>query len=414
MSEHHIFYQNTVWQYLLQMLKYVFPFILIPYLTRVLEPSGYAVYAYVLSFMTVVQTVAEFGFNLLGTNQVVNSKNDIEKVSIIVGTITLARSMLLVTLLLFVMVVSLFIPIMSENYAYSICAYLAVALNALLPDYVFQGYEKMGPLTTRYFLTKGLNVILTILFVHSIEDLIAVQLSSVLCALIAVVWSFVTIRKLFGVGISIESVLDSVHALGVSAIYCVSNVSSALFSGFATLLIGLVISDQAQISYWSLAMTTVQAVQALYLPITNSLYPHMLNNRDFCFAKKLALLALPALLIGTLTYISLAKDIVLILGGEQYLPGADVLVWISPLLPISFYAMFIGWPLLGALGRVKELTFSTLLSGATNILLLLIISTAGCLSLASVCTVRCFVELVLLLIRMYYLFKCLRVGRCYE
>lgn len=49
--------KNIIWQYGLQVLKYVFPLILVPYLTRVLGTGGYAVYAYVLSFMGIVQTV---------------------------------------------------------------------------------------------------------------------------------------------------------------------------------------------------------------------------------------------------------------------------------------------------------------------------------------------------------------------
>lgn len=52
--KHNTFYKNTLWQYGLQILKYLFPLLLIPYLTRILGTEGYAVYAYVLSFMGVV------------------------------------------------------------------------------------------------------------------------------------------------------------------------------------------------------------------------------------------------------------------------------------------------------------------------------------------------------------------------
>ena len=53
--KHNTFYKNTLWQYGLQILKYLFPLLLIPYLTRILGTEGYAVYAYVLSFMGVVK-----------------------------------------------------------------------------------------------------------------------------------------------------------------------------------------------------------------------------------------------------------------------------------------------------------------------------------------------------------------------
>ncbi len=68
--------KNIIWQYGLQVLKYVFPLILVPYLTRVLGTGGYAVYAYVLSFMGIVQTLADFGFMLSGTKQVVDLRDN--------------------------------------------------------------------------------------------------------------------------------------------------------------------------------------------------------------------------------------------------------------------------------------------------------------------------------------------------
>ena len=63
-SQHKRFYSNVVWQYGLQIVKYIFPLITLPYLTRVLLPEGYAIYAYVVSFMTFAQTFVDFGFNL--------------------------------------------------------------------------------------------------------------------------------------------------------------------------------------------------------------------------------------------------------------------------------------------------------------------------------------------------------------
>lgn len=164
--KHGTFYKNTLWQYVLQILKYLFPLLLIPYLTRVLGTEGYAVYAYVLSFMGVVQTIADFGFTLSGTKKVVDLRGDTAALSRLVGAITVARLMLLCGLFFCVMVVTRFIPIMAENTVYVIWAFFATAGRTVLPDFIFQGNERMGPLTTRYFASKGVQVALTILLVR--------------------------------------------------------------------------------------------------------------------------------------------------------------------------------------------------------------------------------------------------------
>lgn len=393
---HESFFRNTVWQYGLQILKYLFPLVLIPYLTRVLGTDTYAIYAYVYSFMGVIQTIADFGFTLSGTKKVVEHRDDRRALSKLVGDITIARLMLLAILLIATLLISVYIPIMSENVPYVVLALVAVGFRALLPDFVFQGFEQMGPLTTRYFASKGAQVLLTLLLVRGPGDLLLVALADVVGSAIGLVWSFAATKRMFGVGISAPSLRQSLLELKDSAIYCVSEISSSLFSGFTTIVIGLALTDRTDIAFWSLTLTTVNAVQALYTPIVNSLYPHMLNNRDFGFARRLALIAAPALVVGTATYCLLAEQIMFVLGGSDYLGAAHVMRMVSPVLPISFYAMFIGWPILGAMGYVKGLTITTVIAGVFNVISLLVLYVTGLATLDSICVVRWLVEIVML------------------
>ena len=395
---HASFYKNTLWQYGLQALRYLFPLVLVPYLTRALGKDGYAVYAYVLSFMGIMQTIADFGFTLSGTKKVVAHREDKMVLSKLVGNITAARLLLLAILLVATLIISQFIPIMAENVPYVMLAFAAVGLRALLPDFLFQGFERMGPLTTRYFSSKSAQFLLTLLLVHSSSDLMLVAVADIVGSSIGLVWSFVVAKHMFNLGIAKPTVRQSLKELKDSAVYCVSNVSSSLFSGFTTIIIGLTLSS-THIAFWSLALTTIVAVQSLYIPIANSLYPHMLNSRDFGFARKLALLAAPTLAIGTAAYCLLSEQIMYVLGGNEYLGAAYVMRMLAPLLPISFYVMLIGWPVLGAMGRVRTLTLTTLVSGVFSVISMLALYLSGTLTLDIICIVRCAMEVVLLLTR---------------
>lgn len=406
--KHNTFYKNTLWQYGLQILKYLFPLLLIPYLTRILGTEGYAVYAYVLSFMGEVQTIADFGFTLSGTKKVVDLRGDTAALSRLVGAITVARLMLLCGLFFCVMVVTRFIPIMAENTVYVIWAFFATAGRTVLPDFIFQGNERMGPLTTRYFASKGVQVALTILLVRGPGDLILVAVADVLSEIVDIAWSYRAQKRLFGVGIARPTFKESFEELRVSAIYCVSNVSSSLFSGFTTVIIGLAITSKTDIAFWSLTLTTVNAVQSLYTPIANSLYPHMIKNRDFGFARKLALVALPVLVLGIVAYCALSKPIMLVLGGPEYVGGAHVMWMISPIFIFSFYGILIGWPVLGAMGHVKELTVSTLFTGIVNVVSLLALYLAGLITLDVICVARWGCDALLLLVRVFMLWRAAR------
>lgn len=360
-KSHKSFYKNTVWQYGLQIVKYLFPLITMPYLTRVLEPEGYAVYAYVVSFMTFAQMFVDFGFNLSGTKRIAasTSTNDENRA---IGAVTQARLFLCVLASLVVYIIASFIPLTAANLFYTMLAFVAVCGKALAPDFVFQGHENMRPITTRYFVSKGLSTALTFVFVHSLADIIWVPILDIISNVIALVWSFLAANRLFGTTIAFVPMRSAFSELKTSALYCFSNMAASVFTGFTTLLIGVVITDAAQISYWSLAMTAVSAVQSLYSPIVNSMYPHMVKTNDFRFVRKIAIIAFPVVLVGTVAFAILHNVIFLVLGGNGYLEGSWVVAAVSPVLFFSFFGMLLGWPVLGAAGMVKEITATTVFS----------------------------------------------------
>lgn len=407
-SQHKKFYSNVVWQYGLQIVKYIFPLITLPYLTRVLLPEGYAVYAYVVSFMTFAQTFVDFGFNLSGTKRIARSES-IEEENRAIGAVTEARLFLGLAAGAVVAVIAWFIPITHENMLYTMLAFVAVFGKALAPDFLFQGHENMGPLTTRYLVSKGVSTALIFVMVHSIDDLLWIPILDILSSVIALVWSFVSAKRMFGTTASAVSLGEAFAELKVSALYCFSNMASVVFSGFTTLLIGIVITDKAMISYWSLAVTAINAIQSLYAPITNSLYPHMVKGGDYGFARKLLLISIPVLLFGTGAFAALSNVVMLVLGGAEYLAGSWVIAWASPVLLFSFYATMIGWPILGASGKVAEVTYTTVGSAVFCIVSLLAVSFVGVASMKVICVIRCLTEAILCVSRMWlargYLFS---------
>ena len=71
--------KNTIMLYGMSIAKIVFPLLTLPYLTRVLSVESYGVVSYVKAVMQYMQLVVDFGFMLSGTKDIVNAKNDHEK-----------------------------------------------------------------------------------------------------------------------------------------------------------------------------------------------------------------------------------------------------------------------------------------------------------------------------------------------
>lgn len=394
-TQHKRFAANVVWQYGLQAAKYLFPFITLPYLTRVLGPHDYAFYSYVVSFMSFVQVVTDFGFNLSGTKLVARRRGDVEGLCRVTGAITQARLLLALAACPVVLLIARAIPLLADQELYVLLAYAAVVLKGLLPDFVFQGMEHMGPLTTRFVVSRGVSTAFTFLLVHSMADLLWVPVLDLVAGVIALALSARSMRRMFGIRLQRAPWRQSFSCLRESALYFVSLASSTAFNGFSTLLIGVVVSDPAQVSYWSIAMTAVTAVQALYSPVINSLYPHMVVNSDYSFVKRLFVVSLPVLLGGTALFAGLAPVIVKVIGGWHYMEGVWVMRGVAPVLVFSFYGMFFGWPVLGTSGKVAQLTGTTIVASAVNVSLLVLGAAMGWANLLYVVVMRNLAEALL-------------------
>ena len=98
---------------------------------------------------------------------------------------------------------------------YTMFAFVAVFGKALAPDFLFQGHENMGPLTTRYFVSKGVSTALTFIVVHSIDDILWIPILDILSSVIALAWSFISAKRMFGTTITFVPLCEALSELKV-------------------------------------------------------------------------------------------------------------------------------------------------------------------------------------------------------
>ena len=403
-KKHVSFYANVFWQLLLQVTKYLFPLVTLPYLTRVLSHDVYGVYAYIVSMSTMVRVFVDFGFNLSGTKSIAEAKL-LHEQNEIIGSITQARIIISVVACLVVALFVSSVQMLRGYFLYSMLAIVAICLTALAPDFVFQGHENMRSLTTRYLVCKGISTALIFVFVRSDSDLIWIPMLDIVSGILALAWTFVAAKRSFGTSISFVGVARCLRDLKEASLYCISNVASAALTNSVTLFVGAGMSDASQIAYWSVAASAISAVTSLYNPALNSLYAHMVVTRDFRFADRVLLYCLPFVLALTAAIFMFSGTIMAILGGSGYEGGAPILTALSPIAFLSFYNMLIGWPILGTAGRTRELTVSTVIAAIFTCTALGASVYFGSMSMPFVCGVRVFAELIMLAVRGYIYLK---------
>ena len=401
-----VLYKNISWQFLLQATRYLFPFLLLPYLTRIFGVDGYSSYIYVVSFVVFVQVFVEFGFNMSATRYIVKATNKSDKIEII-NNLFILRLFLSVVAIVVSASVVFEIPILKNNLEFSFLMIVAACIRGMWPDYIFQSFENLGPLTVRFLLARSLAVLPVFLFVKSFNDVNLIAIFEIFSAVISLLWSYRTVYKLFEIKLKFiwPNVNRVILYLKDTFPCCASNMAANSTSGLTTLILGVSGLPLAEISYWSLAVTALAAVQAMFVPINNALYPHIVISDDTKLVKRISIFALPILVIITLMFGIESDDIIKIIGGNDYLPGVYVFYWLSPTIVFSFYAMLYGWPVLGAKGYTGKVASATIVSSICCLFSIILIALVSNINLIIICLIRCGSEFILMILRMFWCFK---------
>jgi len=389
---------NTAMLYVMNIAKLVFPFLTLPYLTRVLSVEGYAMVSYVKSVMQYMQLTVDFGFLMSATTAIVSACGDKKRIGSIVSHTILAKLLLSAAAFGVLTVLTGSVELLRQNVPYVMLSFVTVALSSFLVDYLFRGLEQMQEITIRFVTMKGIATALTFVFVRGDGDLLWIPVLDILGTLVSLVLVWARVRR-YGIFLCVPKPGEVWRQLKDSFRYFISDIATTAFGALNTLLIGIMLPT-AQIALWSVAMQIISAIQVLFNPITTGIYPEMVRSRSAGLLKKVCKLCIPVLILGCAALYALARTAILIVSGEKYLAAVPLLRLLIPMLLFSFPAMLAGWPALGALGRVKETTATTVISAVFQCAGLGLLIAADAFSLVSIALLRCATEFVLFISRL--------------
>lgn len=391
---------NTIMLYLMTIAKIIFPLITLPYLTRILSVDNYGVVSFVKSYMVYIQLVVDFGFSLSSVKDIVEANNDKKSIGIITGQTILAKLILSAISLIATLILCPFIPLLGNNLLYTLLSFFVIVLSSFLMDFLFQGIEKMHVMTISFVIMKLISTSLTLVLVKSDLDILWIPMLDIISSIIAIIFTLREVHK-YKIPIKIKTLKKSIELIKESSVYFISNFATTAFGALNTLLIGIAM-DSTQVAYWSVALQLIAAVNAMYSPIVNGIYPQMVREKSLLLIKKILYIFMPIVIVGCIVFFISAKFIVLIVSGEEYLYSVTVLRYLIPILLISFPVMLTGWPTLGAIGKAKETTITTTVTAVAQVLGLIVLMLINKFTLINVAILRCLTELLMLILRVRY------------
>lgn len=398
--------KNTIMLYGLSIAKIVFPLITLPYLTRVLTLNSYGVVAYVKSVMQYMQIFVDFGFLLSGTKSIVEARENKKILGKVTGNILLSRIVLSGISFVFLLLLTIIIPLLRENWLFTFLSYVPVLLSVFLFDYLFRGIEQMKIITVRFVAMKGLAAMLTFIVVKGDSGIIWIPMLDIMGSFIAIILVLISIKKL-GIKIELGIIRDALKRLEESAVYFVSNMATTAFGALNTVLIGAFLPTM-QVAYWSVCLQIISAIQTMYNPIIDGIYPEMVKNKDFKLIKSILKIFMPLILAGSVFSWIVAPFALRIVGGIQYVSATDLFRCLIPVLIFSFPAMVFGWPTMGTVGMQKQVTESTIITAIFQVVGIGILILTDYFNVINLALLRGTTEAVLFLQRLRYCHKILK------
>jgi PST family polysaccharide transporter len=304
----HVAVRNALFLYGVQISGYVFPFVTLSYLSRILSPEKIGLISLATYFMWYFNTLTEYGFNLTATRRIAINKDSPEAINQIFNAVMLAKGFLTAIGFIVMMLVVFLNPKYRDHWQLFPLCFLTVIGGWLFPMWLYQGMEKMATVAARDFIAKLIATVLTLIVVRRESDyMYAAGLQSG-ATVIAGVVSLALAPRICGVSFRLVSWGEVMDVLRQGWAVFLSMAAGTLTSNTNVFILGQITSSTAEVAYYTNANRLIVAMRMLVTPVVTAFYPHISHmaakssGGAIAFLRKYSLLlALPFLLMSVVT-----------------------------------------------------------------------------------------------------------------
>ncbi len=395
---------NTIMLYIMTFSNYILSFIIVPYQTRVLGPKFYGLIGLATAIMVYFQLFIDFGFLLSATEEVSFNRDDNNKLCKVFTSITINKLFLSLISLIGLCIVCNFIPRWKENFLLLFLYFLSTVATSLLPDYLYRGMEKMTGITVRTVLIKVFFVCMVFIFVKKPEDYILTPVLFLIGNVLALLTSYIHLLLKYKIHFKRCSLKEIFKRMQASSMFFISRIATTVYTVANTIVLDF-ISLGAMTAYYTSADKLVSTAKSGLTPVSDSLYPYMVKNKDFKLVKKILLLLEPIIILGCLVLFIWAKPICIWFFGEEYANTAIALRTLLPIVVVILPSYIFGFPVLSAMGLSKYANYSVIFGSCLHIFNLILLFAFDMVNMFTLGIATSIAECAILLFRLIVVFK---------
>lgn len=360
--------KNTAMLYILQFSSYFFSLVTVPYQSRVLGPVIYGNIGVALAVMAYFQLFMDFGFLLSATEDISKNRDDRAYINRRLTSITYLKIILAVLSVGMMGVLCVFVPKFSADPALYMIYVSAYAVNAFLPDFLYRGIEQMTAITIRTVIIKLFFTVMIFVFLREPGDYLVIPILLLVGNAGAVIGAYIHLFKKLGYSFARVTASDLKTDFKRSLSFFYSRIATTVYSTTNTVIIGFVDKTGITTGYYTSADKILTTAKNGLSPISDSLYPYMVKNRDFKLVKKVLAVFMPVIILGCVIVGIFAEPICTLIFGKEYAGAAPVLAAMLPAIAAILPSYILGFPTLGAMGLTKYANYSVIVGTVTHII----------------------------------------------
>jgi PST family polysaccharide transporter len=259
----------------LQVITYILPIVILPYLFRVIGPEKFGLIAFAQAFVQYFMLLTDYGFSVSATKEIALCLEDKTKVCNVVSAVMTIKTILAFFSLLVLCIVVYFVPRFKDDWMIYTLSFGAVIGNTLFPAWFFQGSENMKYTAKINIFGEIIYAASIFIFIHSPGDYLLVPTITSLTALITGLLGQYILLNRFNLTLQVPKLNDLRQQLWGGWNVFISVVAINAYTTTRVFAVGL-LTNNTLTGFYSVAERISNAVQTFPLSsFTQAIFPRL-------------------------------------------------------------------------------------------------------------------------------------------
>ncbi len=369
---------NAASLYVIHFANYFLPLVTFPYLLRVLGPTGFGLVVFGQSLIGYFMIFVDYGFTYSATRKISVERDDPIAVSRTAFSVWAAKAAFCAAGLAVLLILVGLIPALRKEGLLMLVLYGVVVGNAIFPAWLFQGMERMFPITAISTSLKTLMLAAIFVLVRKPEHYVLyaaiLSIGTLASGMAGAIVAAIVFRLRF-VPPTIGRIRDDVAE---GWMIFLSTASTSLYTAGNGFILGL-IAGPTIVGYYGSSEKIVKACAGLVSPISQAAYPRFAKtaaeSKESALkwgGRMLLMMAGAGLLISAAVFAG-APAIVRTVFGAGYEPSISAMRIMAAVPTLVSCSNVLGVQIMYSFKMEREAAFILLAAGSVNILLALLL-----------------------------------------